>query len=92
MKVITTMNIFPHSTDDTTACESVMDLQTGFDVLIDRLEVLAKSICQSNDDVELMRDMQPVLWLVLRLKNDLRDVCNKVGALPRPVELAQAAE
>jgi hypothetical protein len=89
------MSIFPHHTNDTTACESVMDLQTGMGVLIDHLETLAKSICESDDDVGLMHRMQPVFWLVLRLQNDLDDVLEKVEALRRPrgaFELAEAAE
>jgi hypothetical protein len=89
------MSIFPHSTKDTTAEESVMDLQTGIGVLIDHLETLAKSICESDDDNRLMHDMQPVFWLVLRLQNDLDDVLEKISVLKRPggaVEIAQAAE
>jgi hypothetical protein len=88
------MSIFPHNTKDTTAEESVMDLQTGIGVLIDHLETLAKSICESDDDVGLMHHMQPVFWLVLRLQNDLDDVLDKVGVLkrPAPVKFAEAAE
>lgn len=86
------MNIFPHSTKETNAACAVMDLHTGFDVLIAHLETLAKSICESDDDVGLMEVLQPVFWLVLRLKNDIDDVLEKVEALPKPEPVAQAAE
>jgi hypothetical protein len=89
------MSIFPRNTNDTTACEAVMDLQTGIGILVDHMETLAKSIVESDDDNGLMHDMQPVFWLALRLQNDIADVLEKVEALPRPrgaVELAEAAE
>jgi hypothetical protein len=86
------MNIFPHDTKDTTAACAVMDLQTGVDMLIDHLETLAKSIGESDMDVDLMNDMQPVFWLVLRLQNDIEDVRKKVEALPKPARVAEAAE
>jgi hypothetical protein len=61
-----------------------MDLDTGVEILISHLQTLAKSVCESQDHIELMGDLQPVFWLVLRLQNDIADVLKKVEALPRP--------
>jgi hypothetical protein len=77
-------DIFPSHTRNTTASEAVMDLDTGVEILISHLQTLAKSISESEDDLRLMEDMQPVFWLVLRLQNDIADVLKRVEALPRP--------
>lgn len=78
------MSMIPHHTRDTNAEEAVMDLETGIGILIDHIETLCKSIGESEDDVDLMNDAQPVIWLALRLQNDIADVWSKVSALPRP--------
>lgn len=53
-------DIFPNHTRDVTAAEAVMDLDTGIEILISHLQTLAKSVCESEDDIGLMEDLQPV--------------------------------
>lgn len=84
-------DIFPSHTRDTTASDAVMDLDTGVEILISHLQTLAKSICESDDDVRLMEDLQPVFWLVLRLQNDIADVSKKVDTLYHQTREAKAA-
>ena len=84
-------DIFPNHTRDVTAAEAVMDLDTGIEILISHLQTLAKSVCESEDDIGLMEDLQPVFWIALRLQNDIADVLRKVEALHHPV-MAEAAE
>lgn len=84
-------DIFPSHTRDTTASEAVMDLDTGVEILISHLQTLTESICQSEDDTRLMEDMQPVIWIALRLQNDIEDLLKKVEALPRPAREVEAA-
>lgn len=84
-------DIFPSHTRDTTASEAVMDLDTGVEILISHLQTLTKSICESEDDTRLMEEMQPVIWLALRLQNDIADVSKKVDALHHEAREAKAA-
>ncbi len=84
-------NIFPSNTRDTNACEAAMDLELGVEILISHLQTLAKSISESQDDIGLMKDLQPVIWLVLRLQNDIADVSKKVDALYHQTQEAKAA-
>jgi hypothetical protein len=83
------MSFMPHHTRDTTAAEAVMDLDTGIEILINHIEILGKSLVESNNDRELMDDMQPVIWLALRLQNDIADVLKKVEDLHRSVAEAE---
>lgn len=91
----------PFSTDDTNLSGACMDLQTGIDILIDRLNTFGTAIINSESDTELMDDYNDVVWIVLRLKNDIRDINRRVDALPNSLfspggaassPLAQAAE
>ena len=83
--------IIPHDTRDTTAEEAVMDLETGVGMLINHIEMACVTIGESPDAVDIMHDMQSVIWLVLRLQNDIADVWKKVCALQKP-GLAGASE
>jgi hypothetical protein len=75
------MSSIPHQTADTTAAEAAMDLSTGFDLLMNHLETLCGAIAESPNDLELMEDFHPVLWIVLRLRDGVSDVINKIDAL-----------
>lgn len=91
----------PFSTDDTNLSGACMDLRTGIDILIDRLNTFGAAIINSESDTELMDDYNDVVWIVLRLKNDIKDINHRVDALPNSLfspggaasaPLAQAAE
>ena len=91
----------PFSTDDTNLSGACMDLRTGIDILVDRLNTFGAAIINSESDTELMDDYNDVVWIVLRLKNDIKDINHRVDALPNSLfspggaassPLAQAAE
>lgn len=86
-------SLLPHHTDDTNAMESVLDLGTGIKILIQHLETLCASIAEADNHIELMGAFGPVLWLALRLQNDVDDALEKVDALPRaePANVVEAA-
>lgn len=82
---------FPKHTRDTTALEAVMDLEEGVGMLIDRLEAAVCSFSEEEYGTDVVKEMSPVFWLVLRFQNDIADVSKKVDALYHQTREVEAA-
>ena len=60
-------------------------------MLIDRLEAAVSSFSEEEHATDIVKEMSPVFWLVLRLQNDIADVSKKVYALHHQAREAEAA-